>query len=607
MEIGAAGRADEAATGIRYAADFDTPINMITSSIAPTQWMDAGGPASIEAWDPTLDFVVAAPDQIHEEIEALFEKLRNMPVELDDQVGGRLLDQPSEIGPSDPPDFDSLHQLIINTVLPQKWNDVGGACSLEFDVPRLAAIVAADQETHAELTRLLTYLRRSRYALRHADRPWQADAQRGLLEGFGVTQFDSGLNASSLPRPRPEEIEALAVRRPVPAGQWNGAAPHSRAIAVSSLPSRRRDDFLQMDDPGRRIRCQGDAAAVAYPGLALVEFGDWGEAARRTIDERLPWLPHRSNAELARMFHVRRLAEKSSADVAVLRLTPAGFDESGGTYLQTTYGKKDGQPVLAEAYLAGRLTGTLRFAGPTVEGRGPTGQTVTLEDPSGTTLLEWQLVELRLKPVAVPSLAEGWDGYVPLDRRLPESTGNGGLPAVLAAIRGSDWQAAEEAIEIELQEQPNQPLLRFLRAWCLEQDRDAGTSAEMVNDLRVVAESPAVDLTRAVGEREFSRLSAAERYYVLSAQPPETRTAADWERLARAALSASQTEQALEHVRKSLQAADNDDGRFDRVLLHVNVLLRLQRNDEAVRVTQEWAGGGGGADRSVGEAGRRTG
>jgi general secretion pathway protein D len=59
-------------------ADFDTLIELITSTIAPTTWVDAGGAGSIEGFDTNLSLVVSQTQEVHDEIVDLLEQLRRL-------------------------------------------------------------------------------------------------------------------------------------------------------------------------------------------------------------------------------------------------------------------------------------------------------------------------------------------------------------------------------------------------------------------------------------------------------------------------------------------------------------------------------------------------
>jgi len=60
------------------AADFDTLIDLITSTIAPTTWSDVGGPGSIEGFETNLSLVVSQTQEVHEDIVDLLEQLRRL-------------------------------------------------------------------------------------------------------------------------------------------------------------------------------------------------------------------------------------------------------------------------------------------------------------------------------------------------------------------------------------------------------------------------------------------------------------------------------------------------------------------------------------------------
>ncbi|MFT5522861.1 MAG: general secretion pathway protein D [Pirellulaceae bacterium] len=60
------------------AADFDTLIDLITSTIAPQSWDDVGGPGSIEGFPTNLSLVVAQTQEVHEQIADLLEQLRRL-------------------------------------------------------------------------------------------------------------------------------------------------------------------------------------------------------------------------------------------------------------------------------------------------------------------------------------------------------------------------------------------------------------------------------------------------------------------------------------------------------------------------------------------------
>jgi hypothetical protein len=98
-----------------------------------------------------------------------------------------------------------------------------------------------------------------------------------------------------------------------------------------------------------------------------------------------------------------------------------------------------------------------------------------------------------------------------------------------------------------------------------------------------------VALSQAITSANFTRLSAAQRHYILQCRRPEARTAYDWERLARRSLVLSRFDEALEQIVESMKLKDEFRW-FERFLLQVELLLRLERVEEAEQLAREWAG-----------------
>jgi general secretion pathway protein D len=59
-------------------ADFDSLIDLITSTVKPTSWDDVGGPGSIRPFETNLSIVVSQTQEVHEEIVDLLEQLRRL-------------------------------------------------------------------------------------------------------------------------------------------------------------------------------------------------------------------------------------------------------------------------------------------------------------------------------------------------------------------------------------------------------------------------------------------------------------------------------------------------------------------------------------------------
>jgi hypothetical protein len=70
-------------------------LDLVTSTIEPQTWDSAGGPGSIDFFPYTLDFVVAQTREVHQQLEAFFDRLRRLPWVFHDQPGIRPARVPS--------------------------------------------------------------------------------------------------------------------------------------------------------------------------------------------------------------------------------------------------------------------------------------------------------------------------------------------------------------------------------------------------------------------------------------------------------------------------------------------------------------------------------
>jgi general secretion pathway protein D len=59
-------------------ADFDSLIDLITSTIAPTSWDSAGGLGSVQEFETNLTLVVSQTQEVHEQIADLLQQLRRL-------------------------------------------------------------------------------------------------------------------------------------------------------------------------------------------------------------------------------------------------------------------------------------------------------------------------------------------------------------------------------------------------------------------------------------------------------------------------------------------------------------------------------------------------
>lgn len=571
--------------------DEDSLIDTILSTISPTSWDEVGGPASLQFFYPTLDLVVRTTDDIHAQIEDLLGRLRRLrpsPATLADYLPAeKITDIPQ---PAMPPDLKSLADLIVGQVAPYEWDELGGPGSIREDPAREALVISALPQIHDEVRHLLTLLRRSRYEALRGSRPRETGERRTpWVRPRRGPALSAQVALASLPEPEPGELRLLSVRRQ-PADlrtRCRRIDAQGKEHRVAWQQSGRR---LQIELPGWTIRTEGEHAAIAYPTLQLVELGAWGESARRVLDAWLPWLPHRTNAELARLFQVSSAPaqpEDAARGIVRLRFALPGYVDPTRAWIEAAFSKRTGQMVAWESRFDGRPAQRLHFAF-APQGPSPRLREVRLEDAAGKTLARWEFPDGGSPAAPIPPLDEGWQGYLRLDHRTETPRVDVDFIRGVQCLRNTDWENAARHLRTALQARPNHPLVLLLLAYAAQQGRLPIPHQQVLSWLAQVVEGPAAELTRFIALGEFPGLTASETYELLARQPVAQRTAGDWERLAQAALQAERFELALSHAESAVAAYRPTPHPWSLEKTRLLARLALGRNDQAAALVAAW-------------------
>ena len=297
-----------AAPALRVPAGCRATIDTITSTIAPTSWEDVGGPGSIRFFPPTLDFVLSATDDVHEQIDILFDRLRKLPVIHGTAPACGLQPSIPAVRPTRWTSTVSI-DVITSTVRPTSWEDVGGPGSLRPDEPKMALVVSQTQANQDAVLDLLTLLRRSRLGTAEPVSPYERPelTPAGPLLAPWPASDPPPLPLSAMPQPTPEDIQALEARRSPERDRW--VWRRSWATARSPIRSRSAGRAGGWKSGCRTASCVPTATRRRLPGRGWVSWNLAIGASRvRVADRWLPWLPHRTNEELGQMFRASRLA-----------------------------------------------------------------------------------------------------------------------------------------------------------------------------------------------------------------------------------------------------------------------------------------------------------
>ncbi len=209
-------------------------------------------------------------------------------------------------GPADIDNWDirGLVNLLESIIQPESWDSMAGPGTIDLFAAKLVLSIRQTPEVHGEIRSLLAALRRARYLARNGQtyKSFSIDEGPLFVAAMSLTDLSTRPRQADLPGPEADELKALAVLQEPLSGEqtWrsipaDGHPPQTTIIRHSS----KRAEF---EFEGRFARLDGDDAAVAYPGLTIVEYGEWAEPLRQIVDGRLPWLPHRTGRELARMY-----------------------------------------------------------------------------------------------------------------------------------------------------------------------------------------------------------------------------------------------------------------------------------------------------------------
>ncbi len=379
-----------------------------------------------------------------------------------------------------------------------------------------------------------------------------------------------------------DELKLLAVRKTRPDEHWlvEKRDGRNRSTAVGFTHDGKRSQ-LQLTD--RTVRVDGKLAAVSYPRASIVEVGAWSDSARSKLDAELPWLPHRSNTELGRMFSVTLLAE----DATSVQLELAVPDGDTGR-IQATFSKQSGRLLEWNVWMLDRIVLSLTIA--------DDGKAAVAKDADGNVLERWTLAKSDKR--TVPQLLAGSDNQLVVitesaraaGMEQNESAATTAYREAVDALSRDDRKSAATSLRRGLKSSPGQPMLQFLLASCFKREDEVPpvTAEDAKAALEIVAKSGASSFLNEFKSHTFEFLTPASRLELLSLQPESGRTSADWLRLAEAAFDTNKFQQAFENVKQAKQAPGARDG-FDLEFVELGALLGLERQDTAKTLAQRMA------------------
>lgn len=549
------------------AANASEVDNILQQSTAG-KWMEIdseGGATSYFA--RSQSFVVAQTARVHQEIAQTLAGLRRH-VKL--PIPARTPDRSWDDG--NVQSFEALQRTLeANIWTKWIWRDAEGG-SVSPNGPTRTLTIRTTALAHEEIHMLLTQLRRACYLAEtvHNRPTLQGIDEASPFERRALTDLPRSTQARSTGTV--EELKLLAWRRPL-----NSLFQKWRSTAAATGTRRdftvhRVDPRLELTLPERVIRTEGTRAAVSYPGLALTEIDDWGDAGRQLVDAFLPWLPHRSNEELAELFDISSVEEDGKS--ITLRF---GFPGVADTYLQATFSKVTRQPIEWKAVAGKRLQLVLEMD----------LRSVVARDPDGKELERWELIADET-PRPIPALKDGWGLALVVDLNDLESLYEKARQALIRA----DYADARRNLTEALARQPGQPLLNLLLAWCGEFEGPADDARKQATQaaLQQVLASPADDLIAILTATNFPSLGDAGLYQLLRSIPAERRSGEVWMQLAEHEREVSRYPEAQSSVERSLAMGTYPAERIRRRILWIDLLLRNNKLEDAATAAKQLDG-----------------
>ncbi|MFO1095632.1 MAG: hypothetical protein U0992_20355 [Planctomycetaceae bacterium] len=563
-------------TGANYQAEINVLLN---DTEGPWESIDGvGGPDPIP-YRQSLSLFVRQTRRVHDEVAATLDRLRRLP------PAGPLVRRARipRITQNEPRGWKTNE--IINCILNltegpwESIDGVGGPDPIPHQ-PSMSLVIRQTPRVHEEIYSLLADMRRSRVTAGRSTTAMRlsgVDDLARLRENLRLTDLPETPRRDGLPAVDQEELLLLerARRESIHGRQtWmhtRGAGGGRRVTLVVADPR------LQLELSDHMLRADADQAAVAYPGVTLVELGAWGESVRRIADARFPWLLHRTNQELSQLFDIAM--EQADAEGVMLRL---GFPGTRAAYLLQRF-TTAGQLIRTEAWLDDKRQYELQLDWDEAFPASPSH--VVARDSEGKTLEEWQLTAADAS-AGVPAPADEWANFIIDDSR----TNEGPYARAREALSRYDYARAGQILSDALVDRPDQPLLNLLLAWVDEfGGHPATVRTQQRETLARVVRSGAFDLARMVSAQNFPSLSDRDLYDLLLTMPEERRSSANYVELSDLAAALGRPLDALAHIEAAVARTpvESRDELRDRKLDHIAALLRLGRNDEAIRASED--------------------
>ncbi len=521
--------------------DFQELMDAIRrASRPPALWqMDDGEGGSMAPFLPSLSLMVRQSKEAHSLIEKMLDDLKRQP-----RVAGLLPATPKRSH------YQFLSDLIrTQTRSPALWQEEDGeGGSLVANTARGSLIIRQSGEVHEQIYNLLTRLRRSVVNQQAKAGAWNFQYfEKSDWQMTAVTQA---------------ELTTLKVRSEPETGHWR----HATGDALETVAIHRIDESLRGRIGAIETNISGTQVKTIWPDLRLLEETTDSDAAKQALDIALPWLPHRSNQELARMFEITETAQDDATLTLKMQMA-----NSNRNFVTAEYAKATGRLRSWTVNINGRRTYRLRFQ------YANNLQTVSVVFPERHS----ETWTAQANAFAFNEVDDTYVLHKPSRVVAMNSVARPKFTRMLKALNSGDASVAVRLADQILEAHPNHALTLFFKAQCHDYSSLAVARAEAISCLKAAAKNHTI--VRWLDKTEFGFLTSFEAYELQSTLPTKARTNDDRQRLAELALQAHQPANALEQ----LDAIQDKKPTHKLINLRINALLELGELEKLTSIVED--------------------
>lgn len=504
----------------------------------------------------------------HRRISKLLNDLRKLPIAADAVSLSVSAGNTSSLY-----DFNSLIDVLRDGI--EFGPDYNSPFKQKFipNEPTQSLIARHSATDHKIIEETLVQLRRAKYLSRLGSRSsFSSDVNDAWsqLSRFKMTPWQviqprtARVKTDAQQRELDHKLGLLSVRK-TPSQYRQDWRHRSPDRAPQDLVVVRTAERLELQQAEQILRIEGLRAAVAYPEFGLVEINDWGDRARQSVDEELPWLPHRSNAELAEMFVVSQ-----EHDDATSRTLKLAHSRAPHAFVLATFDKTSGLPTVWHAYVHNKLAHQLTITPQRVTARLPASPGAAQTAP----VEQWELIDSSAT-AAIEPLRAGWNTWFIAD----EAEVGSPLDQIFDIIQQGKPASARKLLRDLLTQHPDQAFLHFLSVWLdeLHVRPDKLPTPEQLASLKVVVQSGRGGLMRLIDGHRFVSLGAGGVLKLFAEEPIETMPASLAWHLSDQALQAGQGELGLKYLKRAVgEASHAQPGKAASPLIPEQSLRRIQ-------------------------------